>query len=166
MLIIVLSFGKMLNVLFLCACVISSAHRSWCCRLWSHPDFHPGPSGDRSPVCKTTWSLCPSAVVLHTKDTTHITFKYISFNIHHLQLADLCMPDLQINPPRNGILCNEIQLWHLRKKKYIVTTHLSSGISSRKSSQAHPIYYSILRLILLSLSLCRLNKSDKLLGKL
>lgn len=44
----------------------ASAYMSWCCRLWSRPDFHPGPSGDRSPVCRTTWSLCPSAVVLHT----------------------------------------------------------------------------------------------------
>lgn len=92
--------GGKWNEVFLCVGVISSAHRSWCCRLWSRPDFHPGPFGDRSPVCKTTWSLCPSAVVLHTEDTTqdkwvntrhmpHVTFKYVSFNSHQLQLADL-----------------------------------------------------------------------------
>lgn len=54
-----------------CACVINvSTYRSWCCRLWSRPDFHPGPSGDRSPACRTTWSLCPSAVVLHADKET------------------------------------------------------------------------------------------------
>lgn len=172
------------NFVHLCAHVLVyvlnvSAYRNWCCRLWSHPDFHPGPSGDRSPACRTTWSLCPSAVVLHTdtdKDTRREAVEKKSQIILHATLhlsANLAgfVTFISLNrmifywlicrfDPRNLTLVALLDtVWQLKT----IWPHAASwGISYGEASQAHPIRYRILRLILPSLSLFHLNKAVKL----